>query len=176
MTWLSAIKTFSEWRLSWFLLFAFAVFFEFCALFFQHLMMLPPCVMCVYERVAMLGMGGAALIGMTNPSNKWIRWIGIATWGYSTFRGLLLAKEHVGYQFNPSPFATCDLFPNFPSWAPLNKWFPWMFEPTGDCSKIVWQFLDLSMPQWLVVIFAVSLVACIIVAVSQIAQSQKYYF
>ncbi|MEF1174769.1 disulfide bond formation protein B, partial [Vibrio sinaloensis] len=43
---LSTIKTFSQGRLSWLLLLLFVIFFEACALFFQHVMMLSPCVMC----------------------------------------------------------------------------------------------------------------------------------
>ncbi len=44
-------------RRAWLLLLAFIIVFEACALFFQHVMMLAPCVMCIYERVAMLGIG-----------------------------------------------------------------------------------------------------------------------
>ena len=63
MNFLAAVKSFSQQRLSWLLLLGFVVFFEACALFFQHVMLLAPCVMCIYERVAMLGIGAAALLG-----------------------------------------------------------------------------------------------------------------
>lgn len=172
MAWLSSIHTFSHKRLSWIILLSFSVFFEVCALYFQHILMLAPCVMCVYERVAMMGLGGAALLGLIKPSNKWLRWISLATWGYASYRGLQLALEHVGYQFNPSPFATCDIFPNFPNWAPLDQWAPWMFEATGDCSKIVWQFISLSMPQWLVVIFSINLAVLAMIALAQFSKSK----
>lgn len=172
MSWLLWINSFSQKRLSWLLLLISIIFFESCALFFQHVLMLAPCVMCVYERVAMMGIGGAAIIGLINPKNKFLRWAGLISWGYTSYRGLELAREHVGYQFNPSPFATCDIFPQFPSWAPLDQWVPWMFHPTGDCSDIVWQFLGLSMPQWLVVIFAANLVALAIVVVSQFVKAK----
>ncbi|MGX1925339.1 disulfide bond formation protein DsbB [Vibrio sp. NH-7] len=170
---LSTIKTFSQGRLSWLLLLLFVIFFEACALFFQHVMMLSPCVMCIYERVAMLGVGGAALIGLIAPNNPVIRWLGLASWGASAYKGLALSLQHVDYQFNPSPFATCDLFVTFPDWAPLNQWAPWMFEAYGDCSKIVWQFLTLSMPQWLVVIFAGNLVALSVIVIAQFAKSKN---
>lgn len=169
---LSNIKRFSQERLSWLLLLAFVVFFELCALFFQHVMMLAPCVMCIYERVAMFGIGGAALIGVLAPNNPLIRWLGLAGWGASAYQGLLLSLQHVDYQFNPSPFATCDLFVTFPEWAPLNQWAPWLFEAYGDCSKIVWQFLTLSMPQWLVVIFAGNLVVLAVIVLAQFAKKK----
>ncbi|NAW97443.1 MULTISPECIES: disulfide bond formation protein DsbB [unclassified Vibrio] len=171
VTFFSTLKLFSQSRKSWFLLLLFVVFFEACALFFQHIMMLAPCVMCIYERVAMLGIGGAALLGLIAPNNPIVRWIGLVTWGASAYKGLTLALQHVDYQFNPSPFATCDLFVTFPSWAPLNQWAPWMFEAYGDCSKVVWQFLTLSMPQWLVVIYAANLLVLTFVVLAQFAKT-----
>jgi disulfide bond formation protein DsbB len=123
--------------------------------------------MCIYERIAMLGIVGAAMIGFVNPGNTAVRWLGLGAWGASAYKGLLLALEHVDYQFNPSPFKTCDLFVKFPDWAPLNEWAPWMFEAYGDCSKVVWEFLTLSMPQWLVIIFAGNLLALAIIVLSQ---------
>nr|WP_216609568.1 disulfide bond formation protein DsbB [Vibrio coralliilyticus] len=170
---LSTIKSFSQSRLSWLLLLAFVIFFEVAALYFQHVMMLAPCVMCIYERVAMLGIGTAAIIGLIAPDNTAARWLGLAAWGASSYKGLMLALEHVDYQFNPSPFATCDLFVTFPDWAPLNKWAPWMFEAFGDCSKVVWQFLSLSMPQWLVVIFAANLAALAVIVIAQFAKARS---
>ncbi|MGF1908340.1 disulfide bond formation protein DsbB [Vibrio kasasachensis] len=172
MNFLATLKSFSQSRLSWAVLLGFIIFFEACALFFQHVMLLPPCVMCIYERVAMMGIAGAAIVGLLAPQNLVIRWAGLAAWGYSAYRGLELAMQHVDYQFNPSPFATCDLFVRFPEWAPLNKWAPWMFEATGDCSKVVWQFLTYSMPQWLVVIFAANLVALAVIVVSQFVKNK----
>ncbi|EJG1646918.1 disulfide bond formation protein DsbB [Vibrio parahaemolyticus] len=167
MTIFSSLNQFSKGRVSWLLLLLFIIFFEACALYFQHVMMLAPCVMCIYERVAMMGIGGAAIIGLIAPKNALFRWLGLIGWGLSSYKGLMLAMQHVDYQFNPSPFATCDLFVTFPSWAPLNQWVPWMFEAYGDCSKIVWQLFDLSMPQWLVVIFAGNLVALALIVIAQ---------
>ncbi|NNN80404.1 disulfide bond formation protein DsbB [Vibrio sp. 11-4(1)] len=173
MTILNSLNQFSKGRLSWLLLLLFVVFFEACALYFQHVMMLAPCVMCIYERVAMMGVGVAAIVGLMAPNNPVFRWLGLIGWGLSSYKGLLLAQQHVDYQFNPSPFATCDLFVTFPSWAPLNQWVPWMFEAYGDCSKIVWQFLDLSMPQWLVVIFAGNLIALAFIVIAQFFPARR---
>lgn len=176
MSFFSSLHTFSKSRLSWVLLLVFVLFFEACALFFQHVMVLAPCVMCIYERVAMLGIGGSAIVGLIAPSNPLFRWLGLAGWGFSAYRGLMLALQHVDYQFNPSPFKTCDIFVTFPSWAPLNQWMPWMFEAYGDCSKVVWQFLTLSMPQWLVIIFAGNLLVLAFIVISQFVKEKRRYF
>ncbi|MGR5127651.1 disulfide bond formation protein DsbB [Photobacterium swingsii] len=162
------LYSFSKRRSSWLLLLAFILFFEASALFFQHGMKLPPCVMCIYERVAMFGIAIAALVGLSAPHNPVIRWLGLAGWGYSAYEGLMLSIKHVDYQLNPSPFNTCDLFVQFPSWAPLNQWLPGVFEAYGDCGKVVWMFMEQTMPQWLVIIFGANLVALAIIVIAQL--------
>ncbi|OAN13597.1 disulfide bond formation protein B [Photobacterium jeanii] len=161
------LYSFSKSRLSWLLLFAFVIFFEGCALFFQHVMKLPPCVMCIYERVAMFGIAIAAIVGMCAPQNTVVRWLGLAGWGYAAYEGLVLSLQHVDYQLNPSPFNTCALFVEFPDWAPLNQWLPGVFEAYGDCGKIVWMFMGQTMPQWLVIIFAGNLIALATIVIAQ---------
>lgn len=175
MSFLYPIKQFSESRLSWLLLLLSILAFELTALYFQHVMMLAPCVMCIYERVAMFGVSGAAIIGLLNPKNAVVRWLGFAAWGTSGYKGLELSMQHVDYQFNPSPFATCDIFVSFPDWAPLHKWFPNIFNAYGECSKVVWQFLGLSMPQWLVNIFAGILVALAVVIIAQFSKPKSRF-
>lgn len=169
MSLFSSLHQFSTGRLSWILLFGFILFFLACAYTFQHVMDLAPCVMCIYERVAMIGIGIAALLGSIYPSSKPIRWSAILMWAGSSYKGMMLAIEHVSYQNNI--FATCSPL-IFPKWAPLNTWFPRFFEATGDCSEIVWQFLTLSMPQWLVVIFAASFAVACVIALSQLAKAK----
>jgi disulfide bond formation protein DsbB len=169
----STIKNISKQRWSWLLLAASALTLEACALYFQHVMKLEPCVMCVYERLAMLGIVLAGLIGATAPKNIIIRLTAFLCWAVSAVWGTLLAIEHTGYQINPSPFATCDFLPNFPSWAPLHQWLPWLFNPTGDCADIVWQFLGYSMPQWLIVSFTVYSLLFVVIAGSALFAYKK---
>lgn len=167
------LKLFSQQRLAWGLLLTAVIFFELCALFFQHVMNLAPCVMCIYERVAMLGIGGAALIGLIAPNINVVRYVGLVGWLFASIQGFMLASQHVDYQMHPSPFATCDIFVQFPSWAPLNQWLPQMFEAYGDCSEIVWQWLGLSMPQWLVIIYAASAVIALCFIALQLVKTNR---
>lgn len=159
-------------RWPWALLSGSALFLELCALFFQHILGLHPCVMCIYERIAVLGIVVAGLIGVSNPGSKVVRWCGMLLWGYSAFHGLQLALQHVNYQLHPSPFNVCSPYADFPSWLPLDKWIPWMFMPDGDCSEITWQFLNLSMPQWLVGFFAAYLLVFLVVAVGNLVKGR----
>ena len=173
MNFFPTIKSFSHTRFAWCLLFIIVILFQAMGLYFQHQLDLPPCVMCIYQRVALVGIGLAALLGMLAPQKPIIFWPAMCVWGYSGVKGLLLTLEHIDYQFNPSPFATCDLFVTFPDWAPLNLWAPWLFEAYGDCSQVIWQFLTLSMPEWLAIIFTASLIALGIVALAQCSNKSE---
>ena len=162
----------SRQRASWILLLASAVLLELGAMGFQHGLGLSPCVMCIYERIATMGLVAAALIALINPKQRVFRWLGILIWGYSAFRGLQLSLKHVSYQLDPSPFNTCSLFAEFPSWMPLDKWIPWMFYPTGDCSERQWAFLGWEMPQWLVLIFGCYLAVAIIIMLGNLGKAR----
>lgn len=169
----SNLKQLSLQRWPWLLLATSALIMELCALYFQHVMKLEPCVMCVYERLTMIAIITAGLIGASAPHNIFVRLTAFIVWAMGAVWGLLLALEHTDYQMNPSPFATCDFFPNFPTWLPLHELMPWLFNPTGDCSDIVWQFFGYSMPQWLIVSFAIYTVLFLVIAVTAILPSKK---
>lgn len=138
---------------AWGLLFVSALCLEIAALCFQHIMDLQPCIMCIYQRTAVFGIMFAAMPAML-VNNLITRLIGYIAWGISAIWGLLIAIEHVDIQTAINPFfATCEIVPNFPSWAPLHEWLPSIFGATGDCGDINWSFFDMSMPQWMIVIF-----------------------
>lgn len=162
------IKVLSTQRSTWFLLFISALGLELTALYFQHGMNLKPCVMCIYERVALLGILFAGIWGMIAPKYALMRLItiGLGLWG--AIQGLSLSIKHVGYQLYPSPFDQCPIKVNFPATLPLDQWFPEMFHPTGLCNQISWKFLDFTMVQWLVFIFAVYTALLAIILISQI--------
>lgn len=149
-----ALSSWAEIRWPWALLAASALALELTALFFQHVMNMDPCVMCVYERVATGGILFAGIIGFIYPKSIWVRLAAYGIWGWSVIEGLLIAIEHVEIQFPSGPFgASCAFFPEF--WVPLEQWFPALFNPTGLCDEVNWLFLGWTMPQWLIVCYAI---------------------
>lgn len=156
----------SRGRGAW-LLMAFTAFaLEMVALWFQHGMGLQPCVMCIYERCALLGVMAAGITGAIAPKIP-LRFAAIAIWLYSAWEGVRLSWEHVMIQLHPSPFVTCDFAARFPSWLPLDKWLPGMFVAAGDCADNSWSFLTFSMPQWMLVIFGAYLAIGVLVLIAQ---------
>ncbi len=156
------LTVFAHSRLSWIVLFISALGLELSALFFQYVMELEPCVMCIYIRVAVLGLMIAGLVGIIGCQYRWIRFIGILIWGVSSVWGVKLAQELEVIQSGSSLFATCSFLPDFPTWMPLHQWLPSVFMPTGMCTDIPWQALGLTMAQWMVVGFGLYVLALIV--------------
>lgn len=163
---MSYLNRCSQGRGAWLLLALTAFALEMSALYFQHFMRLPPCVMCIYERCALFGIMGAGIVGAIAPKTP-LRWAAIVIWLYSSWQGVRLAWEHTMIQLHPSPFVTCDFAARFPSWLPLNKWLPSVFVASGDCAVKSWSFLTLTMPQWLLGIFAAYLLVAVLVLIAQ---------
>lgn len=162
----------SKNRGTWILLALSAFLLELISLYFQHIMLLKPCVLCIYQRCALYGIVAAGLIGAIAPKTP-LRFIGLLFWIYSAWKGLLLAIKHTDIQLHRSPFVTCDLFVNFPHWLPLDKWLPTIFRANVDCSKLQWHFLSLEIPQWMIIIFAVYLSGGVIIFLAQFFRSKK---
>ncbi|MCT8555254.1 disulfide bond formation protein DsbB [Glaesserella parasuis] len=173
---LTYFKELSISRSAWLLLTASCTALEAAALYFQHGMGLNPCVMCIYERLALLAILIAGIIGFLAPRKTLVRWLALLLGLFGSIKGLSLAIKHTDYQLNPAPWNQCSPFVDFPETLPLNKWFPDLFEATGkgDCGKVVWQFLDLSMPQWLIVVFSIYIVVFAVIIISQFKHTSSY--
>lgn len=155
---------------AWALLAISAFGLELCALYFQYVMDLKPCIMCIYQRVAIWAIFFAGAFTYFAPQQLILRIIGYGLWGTGAIWGLIIALEHVEMQSATlSFFFTCDFVPNFPTWAPLHEWIPFLFEASGDCGEISWQFLGYSMPQWMVVVYGVYTALFAAVLASRIA-------
>lgn len=139
---------------AWLLLALSALIFEIIALYFQYAMDLKPCIMCIYQRTAVLGIFFSGLLGYTTCHQWWGRASAAILWLVSAIWGLFIAIEHVEIQ-TATFFVMCEIVPNFPQWLPLHEWLPAFFAATGDCGKIEWQFIGMSMPQWMIVVFSI---------------------
>jgi len=161
-------------RRTWLALAATAIGLEFTALYFQYVMGLSPCVMCIYQRTAILGIAIAGLVGAIAPQQFVCRLAAYGIWGYSSIKGLLIALEHVNIQVTQSPFFSCDFRPNFPQWLMLDEWIPFFFRADGDCADISWMFLGWSMSQWMVVVFGAFIAALTVVVVNRLRPVNKF--
>src|SRR5471032_2692363 len=101
-TMLQYLNRCSRGRGAWLLMILTAIVLELVALYFQHVMLLKPCVLCIYQRCALYGVLIAGIIGAIAPATP-LRFGAIIIWLYSAFEGLKLAMEHTEIQLHPSP-------------------------------------------------------------------------
>lgn len=90
---------------------------ELVALWFQHVMLLQPCVLCVMNALRLFGVG-AGLVGAIAPKPvaKMRRAADLAV--QRPARSVKLAWEHTMIQLHPSPFGPfCDFAARFPDVA-----------------------------------------------------------
>ncbi|WOT03753.1 disulfide bond formation protein DsbB [Shewanella youngdeokensis] len=170
---MSALTRFAHSRAAWFTLTITALFLELAALYFQYAMKLDPCVMCIYQRVAVVGIFTAGIIGILGYHLRLARIAAVLIWATSAAWGLKLAVELVDMQTNPSPFATCNFLPEFPSWLPLHEWLPSVFMPTGMCTDIPWQMFGITMSEWMVISFAIYIIALLIFVIPSLKATKK---
>lgn len=151
-------------RSAWFLLALSALGLELTTLYFQYVMQLEPCVLCVYERNAVAIIFLAGICGLINPKIVILRVGGYLLWAGGIAWGLYLSVMHSGIQMGLiKDSASCDFAANYPSWMQLDQWLPWLFMPTGFCEDIQWQFLGLSIPQVMVVTTLLYLIVFVMV-------------
>lgn len=170
---LALFKQFSEKRSSWLLLAFSSLALELTSLYFQYGMGLQPCVLCVYERLAMSGLFFAGIIGLLAPRSLIVRLIALALGLFSGIKGLMISIRHLDLQMNPAPWKQCEFIPNFPETLPLHQWLPSIFNPTGSCDNSQWSLFGITMVQWLVFIFAVYVLVLVVILIAQVKKSRK---
>lgn len=163
MNLLEKLEKFIKSKISWGILLGTGISLELCALFFQHVMNLNPCVLCIYQRCAILGIICASIIAMISTKNIYFRLSAYGLWLFSSIKGLLLAIEQYGIQNAANNiFASCSISEiNFPI-IQLDKYIPFMFNPTGSCGDISWSMFGITMTEYLIFGFVVYILFCFI--------------
>lgn len=150
---------------------------ELAALYFQYVLHLEPCVLCVYERCAVALIFIAGIVGFINPKIGLLRLSGYVFWAGGTIWGLYLTIKHSGIQMGLiKDSASCDFVADFPIWMQLDKWIPWLFNPTGYCEDVQWQFFNLSMPQSMVIVNVIYLIVLGLVLRTEYRQSKERHY
>lgn len=122
------------------------------SLYLQYHEGMKPCVLCIYERCALLGIVFAGIIGMLAPRSP-LRYIAFFIWAISAGKGIVFAWQHTLLQIGEPYYKVCDLYVTFPKWLPLNKWLPEIFQSSAGCLEKQADFLMLGTSQWLIVCF-----------------------
>ncbi len=125
------------------------------AAFFQFVMELEPCPLCISQRIAILLVGVVFLIAaIHNPLEKGVKVYAIAG-TVTALIGASISARHVWVQnLPPDEVPECGpglayIFENFP----LIETLKLMLNGTGECAEVLCTFLGLSIPGWTLVAF-----------------------
>ncbi len=125
------------------------------ALYAQYQLYLDPCPLCVLQRMAFIGIGILFLLAALHNPRGWGGRVYAILIGLVAGDGAAVAGRHVWLQnLPPDQVPTCGpgldyIMESFPLLEALSM----IFEGSGECAEIHWQFLGLTMPGWTLVWF-----------------------
>lgn len=137
-------------------------------LYLQHAQNLEPCPLCILQRYAFVAVGFVGLVAALHGPQR----LGRAVYGVlitlAAGTGAGIAARQTWLQHNPPKVLDCgpDLAYMLDSF-PLSQVLPKIFKGEGDCAKVVWRFLGLSIPEWALAWFGLFVLAGLYVAIGR---------
>jgi disulfide bond formation protein DsbB len=125
------------------------------ALYAQYVLGLEACPLCIFQRVAMIGVGAVLLIaGLHAPVSKWARVYGLGAALVAAI-GAGISARHVYIQHLPEDqVPTCGPGLNYMVDAfGVPNAIKMVLTGSGECHAINWHFLGLTMPGWVLIWF-----------------------
>jgi protein dithiol:quinone oxidoreductase len=123
------------------------------ALYAQYGLGLAPCPLCIFQRVATIVTGVLFLIAaLHDPGTRGARAYG-ALIGVAALCGVLISARHIWIQAQPpGTVAACGADLDYLlEIMPLTEVVTKVLTGSGECGKIDWTFLGLSMPWWVAI-------------------------
>lgn len=127
------------------------------ALYLQHYQYLDPCPMCIFQRVGLIGMGVFALLAfLVNPKTLGVRRLWATLMLLPLLWSASVAARQVWIQhFPPDDLSSCggaslDFMMQI---MPFQQVVRDVLYGSGDCAKIDWTWLGLSLPHWALFFF-----------------------
>jgi disulfide bond formation protein DsbB len=127
------------------------------ALFAQFVLDLPPCPLCIFQRVAVVAVGVLFLLAAIHNPGRAGSAVYAILLGLSAGAGVAVAWRHIWLQGLPADqVPACGpgldfMLDQFPVWEVLTT----VLTGSGKCAEISWSFLGLSMPAWVLISVAV---------------------
>jgi disulfide bond formation protein DsbB len=126
------------------------------ALYAQYGLGLEPCPLCVFQRVAVIATGALFLLAaLFNPGRTGARVFGVLI-DLAALAGILVAVRHLWIQAQPpGTVAECGASLDYMlDVLPTTEVIMKVLTGAGECGKVDWEFLGLSMPAWVLISLA----------------------
>lgn len=115
--------------------------------YFQHI---EPCPLCIFQRVAFIGIGVVFLIGGLHAPRGGGRWAYAFVLAIIGLAGIAVASRHLWLQSLPADqVPACGPSLGYMMGTfPLSDVLKMVLSGSGECAEINWTLLGLSMPAW----------------------------
>lgn len=126
------------------------------ALYAEHVLGLAPCPLCIFQRVAVIALGIIFLIAaIHNPGRTGARVYG-ALGALAALAGIGISARHIWIQAQPpGSVAACGADLDYlMEIMPLTEVVSKVLTGSGECGKVDWTLLGLSMPWWVAIALA----------------------
>lgn len=120
------------------------------ALYAQHVLGLEPCPLCIFQRVGVIAVGVVFLVAaLHNPGARGARVYGVLL-VLTALAGALVSARHIWIQAQPpGTVAACGADLNYLlEIMPVTQVVTKVLTGSGECGKVDWTLLGLSMPWW----------------------------
>ena len=128
------------------------------ALYAEHVLMLMPCPLCVFQRMAVIALSLIFLVAAIHNPVGYGRYIYALSILLAATAGAVVSGRHVWLQNLPADqVPSCG--PGFDyiiDSFPLSEALGVIFSGSGECASIDWQFLSLSMPAWVLIVVIIT--------------------
>lgn len=123
--------------------------------YFQKVLGLEPCPMCIFQRLAMLATGGVFLLAALHGPRRGGRWVYSLLCLVTAGAGALIAGRHTWLQKlpedqRPSCGPTLDYLVDM---MPLREVVETVLRGDGNCARIDWTLFGQSLPAWTMAFF-----------------------
>ncbi|MDC3323024.1 disulfide bond formation protein B [Gammaproteobacteria bacterium] len=136
------------------------------ALFMEHFLQLKPCILCYMQRGAVILIGVIAALGlMINSKNINLYKVMISSVLVCVFSGIALSIRQLYLQSLPAdlvPSCAPDIDYLF-STLPFLEVLILAFSGDGNCAEVLWSFMGISIPGWLLIGFFFIAVYCFLI-------------
>ena len=127
------------------------------ALYAQYALRLDPCPLCIFQRIALLGLAATFALAALHPAGRTGRRAYAVLIALVALTGVVVAGRHLWVQSLPADrVPACGpgldfIFETFPLFEALQV----VLSGSGECHAVTWSLLGLSMPGWVLLAFVV---------------------
>lgn len=170
---MTKLKRLNDWLMTpwyWLAVIVVGVVLIAVALFYQHVLDEPPCVLCIHARIWTLAGVLAALVGIV-VRRLWLGRVLAQVAVVISVAGLL-ERSYRTLQVERGTYeGLCGFDAGFPGWLPLDQWFPNLFEVWTMCGYSPPFLFGMTMVEGLtygtVVLLAVAIAALVVMVINR---------